>query len=272
MFERLEYDHVGIKACILSNKSRVEEKVAKGRSALNASAGLGIRRNELSVATCNMIFWTIVIPIVTFGCELWTLQDCNIIKLNAFQMYAGRRIQRFPQRSPGSSSFYGLGWIKIETIILVKKVLFIHTILRMEQNSIIVNISKFRALEYIRNTMVGEANEFSSPVYDLLNACSRFGLIGTIFDILTGNINMVSKVAWSKAVWEKAWVLGDAYWRSLCMVHNSNDMLLCTIPKTKYLIWWQMVDKCPALQRMGETMARLVCRASRLKLLASIFA
>ena len=49
------------------------------------------------------------------------------------------------------------------------------------------------------------------------------------------------------------------------MVHKSNDILLCTTPKTKYLIWWQMADKSPALQRMGETMARLICRASRLK-------
>ena len=79
--ERFEYDHVGIKACILKNNSRVEEKVAKGRRALNAASGLGIRRNGLSISTCNMIFWTIVIPIITFGCELWVLQEDDILKL-----------------------------------------------------------------------------------------------------------------------------------------------------------------------------------------------
>ena len=263
--ERLEYDHVGIKACVLNNNSRVEEKVAKGRRALNASAGLGIRRNGLSVATCNMVFWTIVIPIVTFGCELWVLHESDILKLNAFQRYAGRRVQRFPQRSPSGSSFYGLGWIRIETLILVKKVLFIHTFLRMKHNSIIVSIFKARVVDYLKDVARGETNVFDSPVYDLINASKRLGVKEEICNMLAGNVNIVSKVSWSKLVWAKAWALDDAYWISLCMINRANDVLFCTIPKSKYLIWWQMADKNSSLQYMGETMARLICRASRLK-------
>ena len=33
-----------------------------------------VRHNGLSISTCNVVFWTIVIPIVSFWCELWVLQ------------------------------------------------------------------------------------------------------------------------------------------------------------------------------------------------------
>ena len=34
---------------------------------------------------------------------------------------------------------------------------------------------------------------------------------------------------------------------------------------SQYLVWWALADKWPEHQRMCESMARLVCRASRLK-------
>ena len=108
--ERQVYDHVGIKACIFNeDNQRIEEKLSKGRRTLNAASGLGIRKNGLTLKTCNLIFWTIVISTVTFGCEIWHVGDSDLEKLQCFQLYAGRRVQRFPKRSPDSLSYYGLG-------------------------------------------------------------------------------------------------------------------------------------------------------------------
>ena len=36
--------------------ARVEEKISKGRKTLNASSGLGLRKNGLNMSTCNIIF------------------------------------------------------------------------------------------------------------------------------------------------------------------------------------------------------------------------
>ena len=44
---KLEYDHVGVKACVIAqDNSRIEEKIGKGRRALNATSGLGIRKKR----------------------------------------------------------------------------------------------------------------------------------------------------------------------------------------------------------------------------------
>ena len=150
--ERQEYDHVGIKATIVpDNEARVCEKIAKGRRALNASSGLGIRKNGLNMMSCNLIFWSVVIPILTFGSVIWVLSDKDHENIQIFQRYAGRRVQRFPQRSPNMTSFFGLGWIKINTYIMIKKALFIMTILRLETPNIIKDVFLLRLDNYFKD-------------------------------------------------------------------------------------------------------------------------
>ena len=98
--ERQEYDHVGIKASINEdNESRVSERICKSQRSLNAASGLGIRKNALNMITCNIIFWTIIVPILSFGCEMWVLTERDKENIMAFQRFAGRRIQRLPHRS-----------------------------------------------------------------------------------------------------------------------------------------------------------------------------
>ena len=64
--------------------------------------------------TCNLIFWAIAMPIITFGSEIWNISDKDLEKLQNLQRYAGRRVQRFSKCSPSCSSYFGLGWIRIE--------------------------------------------------------------------------------------------------------------------------------------------------------------
>ena len=94
--ERTHYDHVGIRASIFEDDvSGLEERVSKARRTLNAISGLGVRRCGLTIKTCNIIFWSVVVPIATYGCELLFLTDGHTAILEEFQEYAGRKLQRF---------------------------------------------------------------------------------------------------------------------------------------------------------------------------------
>ena len=262
--ERSEYDHVGIKACIFKDDNqRIEEKLSKGRRTLNAASGLGIRKNGLTLKTCNLIFWTIVIPTVTFGCEIWSVGDSDLEKLQCFQRYAGRRVQRFPKRSPNSSSYYGLGWVRIETFIQVKKLLFILTYLSMDENSTQRRVFNSRVRNYVEGA--NPTNPHCSPIFEILDTSVRFDLLNAILNMAFGHTAISAKKVWSKLVWDRAWRLDDIYWKSTTILHGNNDILTKTIGKAQYLSWWFLADNAPLLQGTCETMARLVCHASRLK-------
>ena len=79
------------------------------------------------------------------------------------------------------------------------------------------------------------------------------------------NAQIVQKKAWSNLVWDKAWSLDDAFWKSTSLVYENNDLLFKTVGNTHYLTWWHIADNAPYLQGMCKTMARLVCHASQLK-------
>ena len=112
--ERVNYDHVGVRNSIFENDiSGIKERISKGRRAFNSVAGIGIRKGGITMATCNVIFWSIVVPTTIYGCELWILDDNSLSLIEEFQNYIGKRVQRFHPKIPNVCSYYGLGWMRL---------------------------------------------------------------------------------------------------------------------------------------------------------------
>ena len=249
----------------IDNTSRIEEKISKGRKTLNASTGLGIRKNGLNMGTCNIVFWQVVVPTITFGSEVWVSSETDDELLLNFQRYAGRRVQRFPQRSPNGSSFYGLGWIKLTLYIQIKKLLFILTILMMEPLNVIRRVFELRLSQFSTDTTKCRENRFKSPIFDILEVAINFGLYSIIKDMTLNETPVPSKKTWSNLVWRRAWKIQDANWRAANIILKENDLLSLTIGDTKYLTWWYLSDLDHRLISMCENMSKILCHASMLK-------
>ena len=262
--ERKEYDHVGIKACIVPyDDCIIDGRLKKARRAFNASMGLGIRKNGLTISTCNIIFWMVVIPILTYGCEIWMLSTANVHKLEIFHRYAGRRIQRLHGRSPNECCYNGIGWIGIERYIHVKKMLFIRTILKMDQDAIIRKIFVARFEVFMSDVDMYVRNQFHSPIFDMLSISITFDLITHINNaVVTGTVP--SKKFWSNLVWTKAWHIEDRLWASNGIL-NGDSIFRSVCGTSHYISWWSFSDVRPQLRRMCEIMVKLVCNSSLLK-------
>ena len=107
--EEEEYDHDGIKCCLFNNYyPRMKDRVSKGKRAI---LGAGIRKKGFNMATCSALYWSIIIPIITYGSEIWVMKNDGIECLRKFRRYVGRKCQRFPSRSPNYSAYAPLGLI-----------------------------------------------------------------------------------------------------------------------------------------------------------------
>ena len=264
--EKDNYDHVGVKMSIFpDDTSRVEEKISKGRKTLNASSGMGFRKNGLNMGTCNIIYWQVVMPTVSFGSEVWVLSEGDKELLNSFQTYAGKRIQRFPQRSPNTSSSYGLGWLKITSYIQVKQLLFVRTILKLDPENVIRKIFELRLKVFYDNVEVCRRNRYRSPIFNMLDVAIIFGVLNSIKEMTDGLIPIASKKAWSTLIWDRAWKLEDANWHSTNTILKENDLMCRIIGDTRYLTWWAISDLDYRLVRMCEDMSKIICHASLLK-------
>ena len=97
--EKVSYDHVGIKNCLFGDfTERIEERISKGRRCFNALCSLGIKKRGITMRTCATLFWSIIIPVTTYGSELWSLKCHEIELLRKFQRQVGRRCQRFSRQ------------------------------------------------------------------------------------------------------------------------------------------------------------------------------
>ena len=265
VLEKESYDHLGVKACIFEDDTAgMEERISKGRRTLNATSGLGIRNNGLTIYACCIIFWCIVMPIATFGAELWILDDKGIQLLESFQVFVGRRIQRLFSKSPRVSAYFSLGWVRIERFIEIKKLLFVHSILSRGVDDVTRSIFVQRAKKYFEDIELCSMNTCRSHVYDLLNTASTFGILDDVESMVYRGI-LWSKAHWRDKLWRRAWQLEDVYWCIKTRCHNSLGLLSDVCVNTRYIVWWQIADRFPQLMRDCEVMVKVLCHASLLR-------
>ena len=263
--ERTNYDHVGVNVSIFSgDECGIRERLSKARRSLNALTDLGIRRCGLTVATCSILFWSIVVPIALYGCELWFMSDEHSRLLESFQDYASKKIQRFHPRVPNACSRHSLGWISLGRLVQVRKLLFTRSILVMEHDDVIriVFIERYKTIKSQGHTDDLYAD---SIVADLIYTISMFNLSEEV-DNMVERDQMYQKSVWKKMVWDRAWSLEEMVWRIEYRLQKSLDLVCSINPNPEYLTWWAMSDKYPEYINICETMARLVCHASLLRM------
>ena len=121
-----------------------------------------------------------MVPTAIFGCEMWILDDLSYGMIEEFQNYVGKRIERLHPRCLNACSLYGLGWMRMERIIQIRKTMFVRSIMVMQENAIPRSIFCERAKFYFSNPQFGSRNEFRSNVFDLLNTCAIFKLLDDV--------------------------------------------------------------------------------------------
>ena len=230
--ERTSYDHVGVTACLFDEDiSGITGRLSKARRALNAISGLGIRRNGLSVYTCNVIFWSIIVPIALLGCEVWILNDKAVEAVEAFQVYEGKRVQRLFRRSPNVCAFFGLGWIRLERLIEIKKLMFVRSILVLNVDDPSRDIFCRRLEDFLADRVFSLGNAYDSIVFDLLKTADTFGVLDEIVNMVRQG-HFWPKGMWRKKLWERARALDAGFWRLEVRSYRNLDLLsgICDHP------------------------------------------
>ena len=263
--ERASYVHVGVTACLYDEDAPgIVGRLSKARRALNVISGLGMRKNGLSDYTCDVIFWSIIVPIALFGCEVWVLNDKAVEAIEAFQVYAWKRIQRLFGRAPNICAFFGLGWIRLERLIEIKKLMFMRSVLILDVEDPSRAIFGRRLDDLLGDRVSSRGNMYDSVVFDLLKTADTFGMLDEVIGMVRHG-HVWSKDIWRNRVWERARALDACFWRLEKRCYRNLDLLSRVCDQPGYLIWWEISNSNHYMMGCCEIIVKLLSHSSLLR-------
>ena len=112
---------------------------------------------------------------------------------------------------------------------------------------------------------VSNLNEYDSPVFDMIRISDLFGLYDEICGMFNGT-RVYSKFQWKELVWKRAWDVENQDWSIRTSLFSSTKIINRVSDNGRLLIWWQLAGIAPELMRQCEVMAKIVCKASCLKI------
>ena len=154
-----------------------------------------------------------------YGAEIWILSQKDLENLEAFQKYAGRRFQCFTMNSPNASSYYGLGWIGLNTFICINKLIFTFTMITMDGSNYIRKLFRQRAIDFNDNIQEWMVNRFRSPTFEILKISINFGLYDALMRQLFYQRSF-TKNEWKALLLKTAWEVEDNFWKMMYPMQN----------------------------------------------------
>ena len=127
----------------LSSHKLVEENISKARCAFFALGAIDIFQGACNPLTALSIFNTFVLPILLYGCEVWSLNDPLQEKLESFQDEIGKRILNLPKHYNNLSVRIALKWPSFRVIVLIRKLSYLAKLLSLEPTITHVKLSCF---------------------------------------------------------------------------------------------------------------------------------
>ena len=162
--------------------------------------GAGIKKG-LPEAICDKIFCTVIIPMLTYGSELWVLENDEVKMLVLFQKNLAGKFKKLS--SPNCPD----RWLSIDKYIKITKMfLFLRIILNMHERSVCRQTLRKQADQYDDNKEICARNCFGSPIYDLLNVCKELGMYDLCLYCIR-NGKTFSKNDWKDIIRKKVWSL-----------------------------------------------------------------
>ena len=180
--------HVGV---ALASKSvdvfnAYQDRVAGGRKIVYSARGIGSERVPVSPLVMSKLYWSAVIPKITYGLEVTPLTEQGIQLMERSHRQTCLLIQGLPQSTPTPAPLATVGWLSMVAFVAMKKILFLFRILCLPDHSIYKRVALYILGECRSNINISKIPT-SSPIADMYKMACNCGLQGRLRTCVINN-------------------------------------------------------------------------------------
>ena len=231
-----------------STVTRTVERCSAGRSAFYALNAIGSRFGCLHPLTSFHLYCSLCIPIMLYGCELWSVTETEISILERVHHKILRTIQGLPSRCRTSAVHSLLGATCIYDVIQQRQLTFVNSFSAMASDALPRMIFSAR----VQST----ANKGSIPVWSTL-----------LQSLDLPHLNQLMDSPWSRQSWKK---FVKCLLKTNSLLHHQLDcshipITQCSFEPDKPLPHWSVTWSLPLLTKRNNFRIRLLVRCDGLE-------
>lgn len=140
----------------------------------------------MSTTVLSTIYWSICVPIFTFGCEILPFSEIARNKFDCTHWEMCKNIQYLPPQTANPCVLNQLGWSSLNGYIDRLKLYFVWKILEMRTPSVIKAVTVKKITHWISNVTVN----MNSPICYIMKVAKKYDLVKVIIDKMIGKNNL----------------------------------------------------------------------------------
>ena len=231
--------HLGIDL-VSDNKLIAESysrRIGQSQKAFSALRGLGSEFLPVPPNVLSKLYWSVVIPKMTYGMEIVPITEAGMLELKKVHRNNARVIQNLPVSTPTPSTLATVGWLSIDAFICMRKLTFLWHILCMPVSNIYRRLVILLMQQCLINGSLWNTEMRESPVIDMFRVAHRYGMTNLLrhcylnkdFGAFTARKSLVKRV-----VWEYEW----RRWRASCVMYPRLETYNSIVNDIKMNVWW----------------------------------
>ena len=259
------YKHVGVVLSSNRNehKKAISERMNSARSKLLASKGIGSTNVPVPVVVLNKIYWSVIIPSLTYGFDVLPLDDSDMAELEHSHRINAKIVANVSFQVSTPTPYAPLGWMSMRGFIFMCRLMFMFRLLCMNSDNVYKRMMLFRLDEI---SVIGQTRRVHRGPVDLMYDALDYYNLREKFLPCLGTRAFGELAYWKKLIKTTVWKYEKIQWFSSCYMYNSLNYYRIIVTDIKLHTWWDIAKHLPHLSKKISSLMSVVMGSEPIKL------
>ena len=187
--------HVGVPLCasVAAERTCSDERARQHRTFCCMVQGIGSAIQGINPITASKLYWTVALPRLLYGCEVWGISDQHISLFQKAHEWAAQAFQGLPAHSPALAATGMLGWLSIEAIIDLRRLCYVYKLITFKHDSLVRQLFVHILLKLLVNE---NPPDYNIRIARLYATCEKYNLLDFVNYYVVFNSTKITKEKW----------------------------------------------------------------------------